>query len=69
MRWAGHVARMGWGKGDVHTGFWWGNLRDRELLEDTGVDGRIILKCIFRKWDGACTGLIGLKKGMGDELL
>jgi hypothetical protein len=21
-------------------------------LEETGVDGRIILKCIFRKWDG-----------------
>jgi hypothetical protein len=22
-------------------------------LEDTGVDGRIILRWIFRKWDGA----------------
>jgi len=21
-------------------------------LEDPGVDGRIILRCIFRKWDG-----------------
>jgi hypothetical protein len=21
-------------------------------LEDRGVDGRIILRCIFRKWDG-----------------
>jgi len=36
----------------MHTGFWWGNLIERGLLEDTGVDGRIILKCIFRKWDG-----------------
>jgi hypothetical protein len=28
-------------------GFWWGNLRER----DPGVDGRIILRWIFRKWD------------------
>jgi hypothetical protein len=27
----------------------WGNLRERDHLEDTGVDGRIILRCIFRK--------------------
>jgi len=36
----------------VYTGFWWGNLRDRDHLEDPGVDGRIILRWIFRKWDG-----------------
>jgi hypothetical protein len=28
----------------VHTKFWWGNLREREILKDLGVDGRIILK-------------------------
>jgi hypothetical protein len=32
-------------KGEVHTGFWWGNLREEGHLEDSGVDGRIILKC------------------------
>jgi hypothetical protein len=49
MRWAGHVARMG--GGEVHTGFWWGDLREGDHLEDLGVDGRIILKWIFKKWD------------------
>jgi hypothetical protein len=41
-----------YGRGEVHTKFWWGNLRKRDLLEDPDLDGRIILKWIFRKWDG-----------------
>jgi hypothetical protein len=39
------------GRGEARTGFWWGNLRERYHWDDTGVDGRIILKWIFRKWD------------------
>jgi len=42
MRWAGNVARMGRGK--AYTGFWWGNVRERDHLGDPGVDGRMILK-------------------------
>jgi len=41
-----------WGTGDVHTGFWWGNLRERNYLYDLHIDGMIILKRIFKKWDG-----------------
>ena len=64
MRWVGHVARMG--IGEVYTGFWWENLKDRDHLEDACVDGRIQLKWIFRKWDmGAWTGLIWLMIGTG----
>ena len=36
----------------MHTGFWWGNLRERDHLEDLGIGGRIIIKRIFKKWDG-----------------
>jgi len=34
----------------VYIGFWWGNLRDRDHLEDLGIDGSVILRWIFRKW-------------------
>ena len=36
----------------MHTGFWWGNLREGGHMEDPDIDGRIILKWIFEKWDG-----------------
>ena len=62
MRWVGHMACMG--GGDAYTGFWWGNLRERDHLGDPGVDGRVILRWIFRKWDvGVWTGSSWLKIG------
>jgi len=43
-------------------GVYRGNLRERGHLEDPGLDGRIILRWIFRKWDvGAWTGLSWLR--------
>jgi hypothetical protein len=32
--------------------FWWGSLRERDHWGDPDVDGRIILRGIFRKWEG-----------------
>jgi hypothetical protein len=32
-----------WGRGEVHMGFWWGNRRKRDHLEDLDVDEKIIL--------------------------
>jgi len=44
MRLAGYVTRK------ADTGIWWENLRERDYLEDPGVNGNIILRWIFRKW-------------------
>jgi hypothetical protein len=33
-----------WGRGKVYKRLWWGNLRDRDHLEDPGIEGRIILR-------------------------
>ena len=50
MIWAWHVARMVEGRGAYRVLM--ENLRERDNLEDPDVDGRIILRWIFRKWDG-----------------
>ena len=46
----------------MYSGFCWGNLRERDHLEDPGVDERIILRRIFGKRDvGAWTTLTWLR--------
>jgi hypothetical protein len=61
MRWAGNVARIE----KLYKGFWWGNLSEREHLEDPGVNGNI-LGWIFRKGGvGEWAGLIWLRIGTG----
>ena len=50
------------------SGFWWGNLRERDNLADPDVDGRTILRWIFRKqnegvWTGSSWFRIGTVGG------
>jgi hypothetical protein len=53
-------------QGNNYAGFGWGSLRKRDNLEDRDVDGRIILRRIFRKWDeGSWTGSIWLRQMAG----
>jgi hypothetical protein len=40
--------------GEVYTGVWWKNLMETGNLGDPAVDGRIILRWIFRKQEGGC---------------
>jgi len=46
MRLAGRVISTG--RREVNTGFWWENLTERAHYEGLGVDGRVILKWIFK---------------------
>jgi len=52
------------GKEEAYTVFCWGNLRVRDYFGDPSVDGRIILRRIFRKWYmGVWSGFSWLRLG------
>jgi hypothetical protein len=64
MTWIGYVANVG--KGEAYKGFRYGNLRERAHWIDTGIDGKIILRWNFRKWDvEVWTGSSWLSIGRG----
>jgi hypothetical protein len=53
-----------WVRGKVCTGIWWGGLSERDNWGERDMDGSIILRCIFRKWEGVVgTGWIWLRIG------
>jgi len=58
-----------WESGYVSTAFWWEDLWERDQLEDLGVYRSIILKWIFKTWEGTWTGLNWLRIGADDGLL
>jgi hypothetical protein len=54
----------------AHVGFWWRVLMKGDNSENLDVDGRIILKCVFKKCDEeAWSGLTWLRLGSGDGRL
>jgi hypothetical protein len=63
------------GRGEWCTGFWWGILRERDHWGGKDADGRIILRGIFRRWEGVVRtgwrwlriGTVGGHLWVGDE--
>jgi hypothetical protein len=47
MRWVRNVAPIG--EKDMYTCFWRGNQRERDHMEEPGIDGRIILSSFLKK--------------------
>jgi hypothetical protein len=47
MRFGGHMVCIG--EGGFRTGFWWESRKERDQLEDLGLDKKIILKWISKK--------------------
>jgi hypothetical protein len=68
MRWAGHVARLEETAAAYRVLV--GRPGQRDHLEDLGVDCRIILKWMFKKWDGETwTGFLWLRTWTGAKCL
>ena len=59
-----------WKTGEEHTRFGWGDLTERDHLKYLGIDGNIILKWIFKKWDvGMDWIVLAQNRDMGRDLV
>jgi hypothetical protein len=68
MRW--WDKQHAWGRGEMHTGFWWGNMKGNDSLGNLNIDGRILLQLSLKKQaQTALTGLICLRIGTSGMLL
>jgi hypothetical protein len=65
MRWAGHVAHMGWGETCI--GFWWESPKETDHLKDQGVDGRMGLEWTLGRFACLRIGTVGGFRECGDE--
>jgi hypothetical protein len=45
-----------YGGGEINTDFWWRNLKERDHLEDLGVDLSMVINYILKKWNGRWGG-------------
>jgi hypothetical protein len=57
------VGRMGeaCGSSTIYTGFWLENLKERDFLDDLGIEGRILLKWVSMQDGNVYTGLMWLR--------
>jgi len=68
--WDGQGMWRVWGRIELCKGCWWGSLRERDHWGNQDVDGRIILRWIFRKLKGVMgTGWSWLRIGTGGRHL
>jgi hypothetical protein len=55
--------------GEEETGFWWGNMRERDDLKDRGINGRMMLNGYEVTVWKTCTALFWLRTGKIGRLL
>ena len=53
----------------MHRRFWLGDLREKDYLEDPGIDGMLILEGIYKKRDGNMNWIDLARIGTGGGLL
>jgi hypothetical protein len=58
-----------WERGETCTGFWWESPKEKDHLEDEGVDGRMGSKWTLGDWLGVWSGFTWLRIGTVGGLL